>query len=167
MNCLCEMTGSKFTTICVAHQALCDGDTAKLELQYRELIEWAKEKGRGHRELAIKRQDEGDDEMVSQHIALESAYFSLAEELDNRQQTEKPKDLGLDVATYEAAKREQAEGRRIPLDKVIDDLTQKEKRKDAGCPGCGLGVTGKDALCDKHYSEYLGQNRARGNNEND
>lgn len=36
-----------------------------------------------------------------------------------------------------------------------------------GCPDCGQGVTGKDALCDKHYSEYLGQNRARGNGPGD
>ena len=46
-----------------------------------------------------------------------------------------------------------------------------EKRKDevsAGkCPECGLGIRGVDPLCDKHYSEYLGTNRARGNNEND
>jgi hypothetical protein len=37
---------------------------------------------------------------------------------------EKPKDLGLDVATYDAAKKAQAEGRRIPL----EDLSKNEKR---------------------------------------
>jgi len=25
------------------------------------------------------------------------------------------------------------------------------------CPACGLGEHGKDALCDHHYAEYLGQ----------
>jgi hypothetical protein len=45
-------------------------------------------------------------------------------------------------------------------------VVDAEKRK-GGCPNCGNGVTGVDPLCDKHYSEYLGQNRARGNNEND
>lgn len=36
-----------------------------------------------------------------------------------------------------------------------------------GCPDCGEGVTGKDPLCVKHYGEYLGQNRARGNGPGD
>lgn len=36
MNCCCELYGKKFTVICAAHQALCDGDTAKLELQLSE-----------------------------------------------------------------------------------------------------------------------------------
>ncbi len=54
------------------------------------------------------------------------------------------------------------------LENVADTMTRAiEKRKDAGCPACGLGVTGKDALCDAHYREYLGTHRARGNNEND
>jgi hypothetical protein len=40
--------------------------------------------------------------------------------------TEKPlSDLGLDIATYEAAKREQAEGKRIPIDDVIKGLPEK------------------------------------------
>lgn len=41
------------------------------------------------------------------------------------------------------------------------------EKRVRGCPNCGNGVTGVDPLCEKHYSEYLGQNRARGNNEND
>ena len=28
--------------------------------------------------------------------------------------------------------------------------------KENRCPVCGNGITGKDALCDKHYSDYLG-----------
>ena len=48
-------------------------------------------------------------------------------------------------------------------------LTPEESGKREGdkCPACGKGVTGQDALCEKHYGEYLGTNRARGNNEND
>jgi len=54
--------------------------TAMMEERER-MAKWAKGKARGHRELAIQRQDSGDDEMASQHIALESAYCSLAQEL--------------------------------------------------------------------------------------
>lgn len=44
-----------------------------------------------------------------------------------------------------------------------------EKRIEDGskCPACGRGVTGVDPLCDQHYAEYLGQNRARGNGPGD
>lgn len=55
-----------------------------VKVERDRLVAWAKEKGRGHRELAIKRQDAGDDEMASQHIAIESAYFSLADEIRKR-----------------------------------------------------------------------------------
>jgi hypothetical protein len=48
-------------------------------------------------------------------------------------------------------------------------LTEKQKDEvTAGkCPECGLGIRGQDPLCDKHYSEYLGTNRARGNGPGD
>jgi len=50
---------------------------------------------------------------------------------------------------------------------IIPAVAEKRIADGATCPACGLGVTGVDPLCEKHYSEYLGQNRARGNNEDD
>jgi hypothetical protein len=40
----------------------------------------------------------------------------------------------------------------------IRDLVQEPVRETkGGCPACGLGEHGKDALCPYHMSEYLGQ----------
>lgn len=60
-----------------------------VEDERERMVKWAKEKARGHRELAIQRQDAGDDEMASQHIALESAYCSLWQELHESQERNK------------------------------------------------------------------------------
>lgn len=54
--------------------------TATMEERER-LIEWAKTKVRGHRELAIKAQDAGDHEKASTHIAIETAYFGIVTEV--------------------------------------------------------------------------------------
>ena len=43
--------------------------------------------------------------------------------------------LGLDVATYEAAKKEQAEGKRVPIEDVIRDV---DKRNGEKCKKCDL-----------------------------
>jgi len=44
---------------------------------------------------------------------------------------EKPNDLGLDFATYEAAKKEQAEGKRVPIEDAIKDIEkQKGENED-------------------------------------
>lgn len=66
--------------------------------------------------------------------------------------TEKPfSDLGLDFATYEAAKKEQAEGKRIPIEDVI-------KRKDVKlCYKCGKQEASENfAVCEGCYKDPLG-----------
>jgi len=34
---------------------------------------------------------------------------------------------------------------------------KKPSKPISSCPECGNGTHGQDALCDKHWSEYLGQ----------
>ena len=58
--------------------------TATMEERER-IMKWCKEKIRGHREIAIQRQDAGDHEMASTHLAIESAYFGLLKELEEAQ----------------------------------------------------------------------------------
>jgi hypothetical protein len=50
---------------------------------------------------------------------------------------------------------------------ATDEAIKNWNGHRGGCPSCGLGEPGKDALCDKHYSDYLGTNRARGNGPGD
>lgn len=56
---------------------------AVMGYEREKVLEWAKAKVRGHRELAIKAQDAGDDEKASTHIAIETAYFGIVKEIDD------------------------------------------------------------------------------------
>lgn len=75
-------------------------------------------------ELACKHPDPRDMRGRTEHtkFCTEVSDYILRE-------PEKRNDLGLDFATYEAAKKEQAEGKRIKLDDVISGLQ--------GCQVCG------------------------------
>lgn len=56
-----------------------------LKADREQIMKWCKEKIRGHRDIAIQKQDAGDREMASTHIAIESAYFGLLKELEESQ----------------------------------------------------------------------------------
>jgi hypothetical protein len=126
----------------------------KANLQYREVVDAAYD-------LTLKTEPFGnysDDEVQRSRSKLMALVQKAVTE---GQPTEKPKydhKLSCDV--------------RDPATQPLGcNCGAAEKRKDevsAGkCPECGLGIHGQDPLCEKHYGEYLGQNRARGNNEND
>lgn len=55
---------------------------AALKADRDQIIKWAQEKIRGHRKIAIEKQDAGDQEMASTHLAIETAYFGLVKELE-------------------------------------------------------------------------------------
>lgn len=57
-----------------------------LMAQQEQIIRWAMEKIRGHRDIAIQKQDSGDHEMASTHIAIETAYYGLLKELEESQE---------------------------------------------------------------------------------
>ncbi len=52
-----------------------------VEEERQLVLDWAKAKVLGHRELAIKAQDAGDEEKASTHIAIETAYFGVMNEI--------------------------------------------------------------------------------------
>lgn len=56
---------------------------AALKTDREQIMKWCREKIRGHRDIAIQKQDAGDQEMASTHIAIESAYFGLLKELED------------------------------------------------------------------------------------
>lgn len=80
-------------TIAAAHFPESPERTARcleaLKTDREQIMKWCREKIRGHRDIAIRKQDVGDHEMASTHIAIESAYFGLLKELEESSDSRK------------------------------------------------------------------------------
>jgi hypothetical protein len=73
----CPQTGRTVDDCCKPMVAF----TATMEERER-VVEWARQKVRGHRKLAIEFQDAKDEERASTHIAIETAYFGIVKEIE-------------------------------------------------------------------------------------
>lgn len=64
-------------------------------------------------------------------------------------------DLGLDIATYEAARKEQAEGKRIPIEDAIKGLPEKRIEPSQKCPRCQTMYVTLSGMCDECYEKMV------------